>query len=358
MNVFRPTSMKARRSRTRLELQSLEAREVPATLLDLTTAGSEVTASGAIFQQTAPVANSSTFLSIQRNGMESGYNTDARPFQLDQTGGLTVTHSLLLSDIPTVTISGTTYREFVLDINQTTKKPLITLDELRIFLGSTGDLTGYNGKTRTLAGLTAVYNMDAVQDVSVRMNAALNGTSGPGDAFVLIPDSLFTGATYVYLYSKFGSANNGAETWSVRPVPPPPPTGVLSGYVYFDADNDGVREPNGNEDNVQEIGLSGVDVRLQGTNDLNQSIDIIVTTDANGYYEFTGLRPGNYSVTKLFDPPDFIDGKNTPGVPGNGMVQESNSDPNIPDMIFDIDLLSGESLTEYNFGELFQGNPN
>jgi len=335
----------------------LEGREVPATLLDLSTAGSQVTANGAIFKQTAPVNNASTFLSIQRNGMESGYNTDARPFQLDQTGGSTVTHSLLLSNIPTVTISGTTYREFVLDVNQTAKKPLIALDELRIFLGSSGSLTGYNGKTQKLAGLTAVYNLDAGTDYSVRLNANLNGTSGPGDAFVLIPDSLFSGATYVYLYSKFGSANNGAESWGVRPVPPPPPTGVLSGYVYFDADNDGVREPNGNEDNVQEIGLSGVDVRLQGTNDLNQTIDIIVTTDGNGYYEFTGLRPGNYSVTKLFDPQDFIDGKNTPGVPGNGQVQESNSDPNIPDMIYDITLLSGESLTEYNFGELFQGNP-
>ena len=48
MNVFRPTSMKARRSRTRLELQSLEAREVPATLLDLTTAVPRMLRRGAI----------------------------------------------------------------------------------------------------------------------------------------------------------------------------------------------------------------------------------------------------------------------------------------------------------------------
>ena len=289
--------------------------------------------------------------------MEAGYNTDARPFQLDQVGSLTVTHSLLLADIPTVTIRGTVYREFVLDIDQTVKKPLLNLEELRIFLGSTGNLTGYSSKTQTLAGNTAVFNLDSAGDVSVRLNAALNAGGGLGDAVVLIPDSLFGGATHVYLYSKFSGANNGTESWGVRPVPPPPVSGTLSGYVYFDADNDGAREPNGNEENVQEIGLAGVGVRLQGVNDLNESIDITVFTDASGYYEFTGLRAGTYSVTKLSDPPDFFDGMNTPGVPGNGTVQESNSDPDVADMIFDITLLSSETLSEYNFGELFSGGP-
>src|SRR5262249_25535987 len=138
----------AQRHRARLGVLALEGREVPATLIDLSLGGSQGTASGAIFQQAGPVATGDfhTFLSVQRNGMESGYNTDARPFQLDQVGNSTVTHSLLLADIPTVTISGTTYREFVLDVDQTTKKPLVSLEDLRIYLGSTGDLTNYNTK--------------------------------------------------------------------------------------------------------------------------------------------------------------------------------------------------------------------
>jgi hypothetical protein len=122
--------------------------------------------------------------------------------------------------------------------------------------------------------------------------------------------------------------------------------------VYFDGDDDGVREPLGNADDVPEIGLQGVSVRLQGTNDLGQAVDVTVETDANGHYEFAGLRVGTYSVTKQFDPPEFFDGRNTPGVAGNGKVQESNSDPAVPDMIYDIRLGNGQSLSEYNFGEL------
>jgi hypothetical protein len=47
-----------------------------------------------------------------------------------------------------------------------------------------------------------------------------------------------------------------------------------------------------------------------------------------------------------------MDGKTTPGDSLNGQVQESNSDPTVPDMIFDIHLAAGQGLSEYNFGEL------
>jgi SdrD B-like protein len=346
----------ARRNRAHLALQTLEGREVPA-FVNLGYAGAEATVNGALLRQmdTAPADQFQSFLRIQHLGLERGYNTDAN-FQFNVTGDHTTTHALRLADVPLVTVNGVAYRQFLLDIDQWRFLPRLSLDALRFYVSDRPDLSGYNPWTRTLGGRSAVWDLDAGGNVTVNLNAALNRGSGVGDAEVLIPDSVFRGATYVYLFSAFGLpllANGGAESWGVAPAAPAGPgTGTLSGFVYFDADDDGVREPLGNADDVHEVGLRGVSVRLQGTNDLGQAVDVTVVTDENGHYEFTGLRAGTYSVTKLFDPPEFMDGKNTPGVAGNGQVQESNSDPAVADMIYEIHLGTDAGLSEYNFGEL------
>lgn len=345
------------RQRAHLGLQTLEARDVPA-VVDLGFSGAEGTANGALLRQmdAAPADQFDSFLRIQHLGVEQGYNTDAANFQFNVAGDHTTTHALRFADVPLVTVNGVAYRQFLLDIDQWRFAPRLTLNQLRIFVADTGDLSGYNPWTRQLAGRTAVFDLDAQSNVTVKLNAGLNRGPGMGDAEILIPDAVFGGATYVYLFSKFGGllfANGGAESWGVAPAAPPPVgNGTLSGYVYFDADDDGVRELDGNADRVREVGLKDVSVRLQGTDVFGRAVDQTVVTDANGYYEFTGLMAGTYSVTKLFDPPEFMDGKNTPGMAGNGQVQESNSDPAVPDMIFGISLGNDQSLSEYNFGEL------
>ena len=65
-----------------------------------------------------------------------------------------------------------------------------------------------------------------------------------------------------------------------------------SGYVYIDNNNDGIKE-------AGEPGIAGVKIILTGTNDLGQSVKVTTTTDANGYYIFSGLRPGTYTVTEV-----------------------------------------------------------
>jgi hypothetical protein len=83
-----------------------------------------------------------------------GFNTDARPLQFDENSSPTFTHSLLLSDLATVNVGGTNYYQFVLDINQTNVDPLLSLDQLKIYLEGSGDIA-------TLAGLTnLVYSLD------------------------------------------------------------------------------------------------------------------------------------------------------------------------------------------------------
>jgi Tol biopolymer transport system component len=105
----------------------------------------------------------------------------------------------------------------------------LSLDQLRIYVGSSENLTGYNGSTRTLAGLKPVFDLDGAGDVTVKLNDRLVAAGGARDARILIPDAAFAGLPgggFVYLYSRFGgtwSANAGSEEWAVRPVPPPPP---------------------------------------------------------------------------------------------------------------------------------------
>jgi len=357
------TLRSATRRRVKLGVQSLEARDVPAAapVLDLGFTGAQVTANSARFQQTSavPVGQFLTFLQVQAANVEEGYNTDASPpYQLNQTG---TTHSLKLVDVPIVNIGGTDYRQFMVDVNETTKNPQVTLEEMRIYVAEAGNLTGYNAKNRTLSGNGPIWDMDGAGNVSVKLNAQLNAGTGMGDAFVYIPSAFFGTSTYVYVYSKFGGkikSDNGAESIGVMP-PPPPTTGSISGFVYFDADNDGVREPNGNQDLVNEVGLNGVVMHLTGFDSVGNPVSLFATTAFNmsfgdGYYQFTGLAPGTYTIIKTADPQDFISGINTAGIPTNGSPHEPDlSDPN--DSITNISLGTGAGLVEYNFGELFVG---
>ena len=364
--------MTRRPKSVRLGVQTLEARDVPATL-DVSFVGAEATANGAIFRQADAVAADQfdTFLRLlDNNGMnEEGYNTDARPFQFDQRGDLTVTHSLQLSDIPTVTIDGVVYREFLLDINEgdRVRRQTISLDQLRFFVGETGNLTGYNRTTRTLAGLTAVWDLDAVSNNSVVFRDGL--TDGKGDAVVLIPDSAFAGADasdYIYLYSRFGGSFNshgGAEEWGVRPVPPPPPPptgGTLSGYVYVTLDGDATRDTSGEGgEPVESGGLSGVEITLSWTVGTD-TFTLMTTTDSNGFYSFTNLAADvSYTISRGADPAGLFDGLNQAGPVGGqeGSTQERGfEDPNAPDLIFGVTLDAGENKTEYNFG-MFEAGP-
>ena len=359
------------RNSIRRTLDALEARDVPA-VLDVTFVGAEATANGALFQQAGALPADSgqfnTFLSILDNqaSFEHGYNTDARPFQLDQQGDLSVTHALQLADIPTVTVNGTVYREFLLHVDEgpRIRNRIVTLDQLRFYVAPVGDLTGYNSQTQRLSGLNAVWDLDAGSNNTVRFNDAVNGAGGKGDAVVLIPDSAFAGAAptdFIYLYSRFGGrvdAQGGAEEWGVRQVPPPPTGGTLSGFVYFDADNDGVREPDGNEDFVPEYGLEGVSLHLTGTDHLGNAVDLWAVTDANGFYWFGDLAAGTYMIVRPELAPEsgFFDGLNTVGSAGGTSI-DSNTEPDIngPDRIFDIVLATGAAGTDYNFGMLGGG---
>jgi uncharacterized repeat protein (TIGR01451 family)/fimbrial isopeptide formation D2 family protein len=125
-----------------------------------------------------------------------------------------------------------------------------------------------------------------------------------------------------------GNPGTGYNFGEVRPS-------SIAGSSFVDSNNDGVRGNN-------ERGIPGVVVRLTGTDDRNQSVSANVTTDGNGNYIFTGMRPGTYRLAQT-QPTQFVDGRDTAG--SNGGSTATN------DVISNIVIQGGQNPTTYVFGE-------
>jgi uncharacterized repeat protein (TIGR01451 family) len=104
----------------------------------------------------------------------------------------------------------------------------------------------------------------------------------------------------------------------------------LSGFVYLDADNDGVFDAN-------ETPLSGVTINLRRNNAQVST----ATTDASGAYSFDDLDPGTYDVVEV-QPALFSDGRETVG---GGIGSTTQNDT------FSVPLAAGDNATGLNFGE-------
>jgi PEP-CTERM motif len=220
-----------------------------ATSVDFTGAtGNSATINGAIFSNPANLLNTGSgtldpFVRIGSPGNSDrthGYNTDGTR-QFDELNGV-FTHSLQLGNIGGETIGSTSYRVFILDINEPSSNPrallsLLSLDELEIYLGNTPSPTGYDtlwsNPPATTDGFNApgtdadlVYSLDDGINNSneILLNADFTNGSGLGfDMKVLIPDALFAGKAatdYLYLYSHFGGKSGdygdqgGFQEWA------------------------------------------------------------------------------------------------------------------------------------------------
>src|SRR5882672_7556193 len=154
-------------------------------IVDLTTAGSSGTIGGAIFQQMDQQPTGTgvidSFLRIQKKGNEAAYNTSgnlANPF--NQLGGHQYNRDLLLSSVP---IANGSY-QFLLDINQTGTDPLLSLNQVQVFLTGRPGQTGGSWNTTTdgrlvttgLTDLNSVYDMNPGGGTAngVKLNYALN----------------------------------------------------------------------------------------------------------------------------------------------------------------------------------------
>lgn len=225
------------------------------TTCDMTVSGSpDCTVNGAIFSnnnlQSTGTGVIDPFLRVQANGTEQGYNEDYGTPSFDEKTGIW-THSVPMTELGVTNVGGTDYYQFLLDINQTSANPYLTLNSLELFQSATA-----NPDCGTSVGSclgTLAYNLDASGNNSVMLNYNLNSGSGSGDLWAFIPTSDFSGTDgYLIMYTAFGAtpcpegstcaSNDGFEEWTLvaNPAAVPEPgslalfgTGILgmAGYL-------------------------------------------------------------------------------------------------------------------------------
>jgi hypothetical protein len=217
--------------------------------LNLTNKGSGSFGNGSfvwVDQQSTGTGVIDPFLTIQANGTEAGFNTNAAP-PLDAKPPNT--QAVLVSDFGVVNLNGTPSIRFLLDINESAGGPqgaqneLLSLDNLQVYVStndSIADLATLQGQTKlydidTAGACSAVSPAGCVANASngVNLNFSLNPGSGAGDMYFYLPASLFSAhqSKYLYLYSSFGAlggdydSSDGFEEWArvdnAAPIPEP-----------------------------------------------------------------------------------------------------------------------------------------
>nr|WP_255696655.1 SdrD B-like domain-containing protein [Sandaracinobacteroides sayramensis] len=109
---------------------------------------------------------------------------------------------------------------------------------------------------------------------------------------------------------------------------------TLSGSVFVDSSNDGVRQ-------TGERGIEGVSIRLTGTDAAGNPVERTATTDANGDFRFEDLLSGSYTLSET-QPSAYSDGLDSAGTAG-GTVGN--------DVVSGIALGAGIDAGQYGFGE-------
>jgi len=107
-------------------------------------------------------------------------------------------------------------------------------------------------------------------------------------------------------------------------------TASLSGFVYVDVNNNGIKD-------ALELSLPNVPVMLDGP------VTRTTITGTDGRYVFDQLPAGRYSIREL-QPTAFIDGRDTVGSPPQGVLAN--------DWFDDVDVADAAQMQGYNFGEL------
>ena len=116
----------------------------------------------------------------------------------------------------------------------------------------------------------------------------------------------------------------------------------LSGYVYHDQNDNGVRE-------AAETPLANVEVRLL---DSTGQIHARTQTDQAGRYQFTDLRAGTYTLAES-QPSGYLDGRDAAGTIDGRVV---GTPVNPGDEIRAVQLQWGDQGQDYDFGELLTGS--
>jgi hypothetical protein len=218
-------------------------------------------------------------------------------------------------------------------------------DVVRAFVSDAADATV---TTLSVSASPIVFGQSVTLTATVRPVIASEGVPQGTVTFrngteVLGEVALTNGVAQLTLpFLPAGTYSLTAEYAGFTP-PPPTPATRLGGYVYDDANDDGVKQP-------FEDGIAGTTVTLYRDENGQSVVVDRVTTGDNGYYEFSDLPVGTYAVVEE-QPVGYAPGRNTIGTvngnPGSGFV-DANS-------FQQVSLATGDVGQNYNFGERVPG---
>lgn len=116
--------------------------------------------------------------------------------------------------------------------------------------------------------------------------------------------------------------------------------GQIAGWVYVDANNDGIRQPT-------ETGIAGVTLTLTGRSASGLVVNATAVTDASGRYVFTGLLPADAAGYTLREtqPPTYADGLDAVG------TLEGTASGTLGNDVVSAIAYRGGNGDNYNFGE-------
>ena len=115
----------------------------------------------------------------------------------------------------------------------------------------------------------------------------------------------------------------------------------LSGYVYFDRNNDGQFQQ------AVEQGIAGVAVTLSGMSNKGQAVARTELTDADGYYDFERVPPGTYQVVEAH-PDGWLEGRDALGTVNGALTGAAV----VKGEVARVALPKGGEGRDYDFGEL------
>ena len=202
------------------------------------------------------------------------------------------------------------------------------------------------GLTPTAASGTGWTTSIAGQTVTATRGDVLTaGASYPSLTItVSVADSAPASVTNTATVSGGGELNTANDTAN-DPTTIAPASGSLSGYVYIDANNDGLRiTPQG----LVHLAIPGVVVSIFSQDSQGNWVaaagESPVQTGQDGSYHFDKLLAGTYQIV-VTDSPYFLDGSATAGTIGGVTRGTAGQDQIV------VQLGAGENGTEYDFGE-------
>jgi len=137
-----------------------------------------------------------------------------------------------------------------------------------------------------------------------------------------------------------GGLANLRQDFGLIDPPVVPGVAMISGFVYVDANINGVRD-------AGERPIPGTRVYLNGTDDNGNVVALSQLTDTTGAYKFTNLVPGNYVLREQQPEGTLYDGLDTAGTIA-GVVRGTTGN----DILSAIRLNADDNSINNNFGEI------